>query len=133
MDVGPKEEDDHMTELRDPEDLDLQSLTGRAAASSHFISKSTDKCLHFFKALKRKKRFEWTTECDDTFQALKQYLGKVSLLSKPSKGEPLMLFLAISEEAISTYQGGEWSSDFSTSYLTDMSSLCSNTLNDSTL
>jgi hypothetical protein len=39
---------------------EVQSLTGRVAALSRFISKSTDKCLPFFKILKGGQKFQWT-------------------------------------------------------------------------
>ena len=40
---------------------EVQSLTGRVAALNRFVSKATDKCLPFFKVLR--KAFEWTDEC----------------------------------------------------------------------
>ena len=40
---------------------EVQSLTGRVAALNRFVSKATNKCLPFFKVLK--KVFEWTDEC----------------------------------------------------------------------
>ena len=40
---------------------DVQSLTGRVAAHNMFVSKTTDKCLPFFRVLR--KTFEWTNEC----------------------------------------------------------------------
>ncbi|CAL2256754.1 unnamed protein product [Prunus armeniaca] len=43
---------------------DIQSLTGRVAALTRFISKATDKCVSFFKALKGgKQHIAWTAEC----------------------------------------------------------------------
>ena len=50
---------------------EVQSLTGRVAALNRFVSKATDKCLPFFKILK--KAFEWTNECQRAFQDLKTY------------------------------------------------------------
>ena len=44
---------------------EVQSLTGRVAALNKFVSKVTDKCLPFFKVLK--KVFEWTDECQKAF------------------------------------------------------------------
>ena len=38
---------------------EVQSLTGRVAALSRFISKAIDKCLPFFDSLKGNKRFLW--------------------------------------------------------------------------
>ena len=39
----------------------VQSLNSRVAALNRFVSRETDKCLPFFKILK--KAFEWTDEC----------------------------------------------------------------------
>ncbi|CAL8992339.1 unnamed protein product [Prunus brigantina] len=51
---------------------EVQSLTGRVAALSRFISKATDRCAPFFKALKGSKRqVDWTSECDRAFDDLK--------------------------------------------------------------
>ena len=43
----------------------------------------------------------WDDKCKQAFRALKEYLGKPPLLSKPVKGEPLFLYLAVSEHTIS--------------------------------
>ena len=44
---------------------EVQSLIDRVAALNRFVSKATDKCLPFFKVLK--KAFEWTNECQKAF------------------------------------------------------------------
>ncbi|CAL8174534.1 unnamed protein product [Prunus armeniaca] len=63
---------------------DIQSLIGRVAALTRFISKATDKCVPFFKALKGgKHHIAWTPECDQAFQDLKNYMSKAPPLSKP--------------------------------------------------
>ena len=46
---------------------DVQKLTGRIAALGRFVSKSGDKCLPFYKALKVK-NFEWTDESQVAFE-----------------------------------------------------------------
>ncbi|CAL9004117.1 unnamed protein product [Prunus brigantina] len=44
---------------------DVQSLTGRVAPLAFFVSKATDRCAPFFKALKGSKpQVIWTSECD---------------------------------------------------------------------
>ncbi|KAK3009335.1 hypothetical protein RJ639_014476 [Escallonia herrerae] len=58
-------------------------------------------CLPFFKALKNIKNFEWTAECQTSFEALKEYLTVPPLLSKPLAGEELFSYLAIAESAVS--------------------------------
>ena len=78
---------------------EVQSLTGRVAALNRFVSKATDKCLPFFKTLK--KAFAWTEECETAFQELKHYLSNPSLLSPSKEGEDLFLYLAVSVTAVS--------------------------------
>ena len=40
---------------------EVQSLTGRVVALNRFVSKATDKCLPFFRVLK--KAFKWMDDC----------------------------------------------------------------------
>ncbi|KAK3002009.1 hypothetical protein RJ639_022183 [Escallonia herrerae] len=47
------------------------------------------------------KNFEWTAECQTSFEALKEYLTAPPLLSKPLAEEELFLYLAIAESAVS--------------------------------
>ncbi|KAK3025438.1 hypothetical protein RJ639_042164 [Escallonia herrerae] len=65
------------------------------------MSKSAEKCLPFFKAIKKAKDFEWTEECQKSFEELKRYLSSPPLLTKPVTGEDLFLYLSISEVAVS--------------------------------
>ena len=78
---------------------EVQSLTGRVAALNRFVSKATDKCLPFFKTLKR--AFVWTEECETAFQELKRYMSNPPLLSPSKEGEDLFLYLAVSVTAVS--------------------------------
>jgi ribonuclease HI len=79
---------------------EVQRLTGRVAALNRFMSRSTDKCLPFFKTLK--KAFEWTDECQQAFEELKRYLMEPPLLSPYKQGEELYLYLAVSPTAVSS-------------------------------
>jgi hypothetical protein len=78
----------------------LQRLTGRLAALSRFVSRSSDKCLPFFRVLK--KAFSWTEECERAFAELKTYLANPPLLSRPVEGEILYLYLAVSRTGVSS-------------------------------
>ena len=78
---------------------EVQSLTGWVAALNKFVSKATDKCLLFFKVLK--KTFKWKDECQKAFQDLKAYLTAALLLSPSVPGEELYLYLAVSLHAVS--------------------------------
>ena len=79
---------------------EIQSLTGRVAAFNRFVSKATDKCLPFFKVLK--KAFEWIGECQRAFEDLKVYLTMAPLLSPSVEGEELYLYLAVTPHAVSS-------------------------------
>ena len=81
-------------------DKEVQSLTGRVAALNRFVSKATDKCLPFFRVLK--KAFKWTDDCQKAFQDLKTYLTTASLLSPSVLGEELYLYLAITSHVVSS-------------------------------
>ncbi|KAI5327731.1 hypothetical protein L3X38_027127 [Prunus dulcis] len=82
---------------------DIQSLTGRVAALTRFISKATDRCAPFFKALKGTKRnITWTAECETAFSELKEYMGRAPLLSTPEHGDILVVYLFVSASAVSS-------------------------------
>ena len=78
---------------------EVQKLIGRIAALNRFVSRETNKCLPFFKMLKR--AFAWTDECEAAFQELKRYLSNPPLLSPTKEGESLQLYLAVSTTAVS--------------------------------
>ena len=75
-------------------------MTGKVAALNKFNSKATDKCMVFFKTLK--KAFQWNNECKEALAKLKEYLTKPPLLSPLVMGEKLFLYLAVSNTAISS-------------------------------
>ena len=50
---------------------EVQSLNGKIAALNKFVSRAIDKCLPFFRTLK--KSFEWTAKCQQAFDDLKAY------------------------------------------------------------
>jgi len=77
----------------------LQRLTGRIAALNRFISRSTDKCLPFFKILR--KVFTWSEECEEAFEKLNEYLMNPPLLRRPTEGEILYLYVAVSPSTVS--------------------------------
>ena len=75
-------------------------MNGKITTRNKYVSRATDKCLPFFRILKRS--FEWTDECQQAFKNLKLYLLSPSLLSSSKPGEELYLYLAVSLAAVST-------------------------------
>ena len=78
---------------------EVQSLNGKIAALNRFVLRATDRCLPFFRTLKRS--FEWTDECQTAFDNLKTYLSSPPLLSPSKPGEELFLYLAVSQATVS--------------------------------
>ncbi|XP_073153892.1 uncharacterized protein [Henckelia pumila] len=81
---------------------EVQRLTGRITALARFISRSADKSLPFFKALCKTKNFEWNDESEKAFQDLKVFLKQLPVLNKPTQGEELFLYLAVTPRAASS-------------------------------
>lgn len=81
---------------------EVQQLIGRIATLNYFVSKTTDRCLPFFKVLKKNLQFDWTFECEEVFSRLKEYLSQPPFLSKPRLREDMYLYLVVSNVNVST-------------------------------
>ena len=78
---------------------EVQRLTGHLAALNRYISRYSDKCKHFFEALKSKE--VWTKECEEAFGKIKSYLTSPPVMVSPKLGEPIGVYLATSDFAVS--------------------------------
>ena len=88
-------------EIKSPKTIkEVQSLTGKVAALNRFVSRATDKCMLFFKVLK--KAFQWTDECEEALAKLKEYLMRPPMLSPSMMGEKLYLYLVVSNTVVSS-------------------------------
>ncbi|XP_072063917.1 uncharacterized protein [Arachis hypogaea] len=79
---------------------DVQRLVGRLTALSRFLDASAAKALPFFNLMKKGIAFEWTPVCEKAFNHFKEILASPPVLGKPTAGEPLYLYLAVTEEAL---------------------------------
>ena len=64
------------------------------------MSRSGDRCLLFFNTLKKVKNFEWTKECQKSFEQLKEYLAAPPLLAKLNDENVLYLYLTVTEVVV---------------------------------
>ncbi|GKB72000.1 reverse transcriptase domain-containing protein [Tanacetum coccineum] len=83
---------------------EVQSLNGKLTSLNRFLSKSAENSLPLFKTLKKcikKSDFHWTPEAEQSFTQLKQHLSKLPLLVAPKPKEELIVYLAVSQGAIS--------------------------------
>ncbi|KAM1243450.1 hypothetical protein ACFX2G_035701 [Malus domestica] len=120
-------------DMKEPEtSKDIQSLTSKVAALTRFISKVTDRCAPFFKALKGSKKYiTWTDECAEAFKNLKEYMSKAPMLSKPEVSDTLIIYLSVSTSAVSSVLirndcNVEWSVYYANKALQDAKTRCSN-------
>nr|KYP56985.1 Retrovirus-related Pol polyprotein from transposon 412 family [Cajanus cajan] len=89
--------------MRSPQNVkEVQQLTGRIISLSRFVARIADKAIPFFQCLKKNEKFRWTEECEKAFCCLKESLGSPPVLSKPIEGYPLLLYAAVSDQAMST-------------------------------
>ena len=89
-----------IVELEPPRTVkEVQSLNGKIAALNNFVSRAMDRCLPFFRTLKRS--FAWTDECQTAFDNIKKYLSSPPLLSPSKPGEELYLYLVVSQVIVS--------------------------------
>ena len=87
-------------EMAPPKNIkEVQSFNGKVVALNRFMSRAMDKCLPFFRTLK--KSFEWMAKCQQAFENLNTYLSSPPLLSPSKLGEELFLYLAVSPIAVS--------------------------------
>ena len=78
----------------------IQVLAGKLAALNRFISMSSDRLRPFFLALKGAKSKGWDAECDRALEGIKSYFLSWLVLSQPTPGEELFLYLATSQTAM---------------------------------
>ncbi|XP_029148809.1 uncharacterized protein [Arachis hypogaea] len=79
---------------------DVQRLAGRLTALSRFLGASAARALPFFNLMRKGMTFEWTPVCEEAFNHFKEILAAPPVLGKPRAGEPLYLYLSVTEEAL---------------------------------
>lgn len=80
---------------------EVQKLTGMIAVLNRFISRSANRCRHFFLLLHKWKGFEWTEECALAFQLLKEYLARPPIMSSLDADEVLFAYIAVASHVVS--------------------------------
>lgn len=91
----------HLINIQPPRAINkVQRLTGRVDTLNHFISRATEKCTPFFKALHKKSIFQ-DQNCKKVIKKLKKYLSSPQLLTRSQPRDILTLFLTASKTTIS--------------------------------
>ncbi|PKA61159.1 hypothetical protein AXF42_Ash006055 [Apostasia shenzhenica] len=80
---------------------EIQKLTSRINSLGRFISRAGDRCLSFFRCLRKGKKGQWTDECEAAFSELKKYLTTAPMLVALKTGEIFSLYLGALDAAVS--------------------------------
>jgi hypothetical protein len=80
----------------------VQQLTGRLAALSRFISKLGEKALPFYRLLRKTDNFTWTEVAQAAFDDLKRRLSTSPVLVTPREKEPILLYIAATNQVVSS-------------------------------
>ena len=67
-------------------------MIGKVAALNKFIFRATDKCMPFFKVLK--KAFQWNNECEKALTKLKEVLDETASTRSLSDGREVVPLLS---------------------------------------
>ncbi|GJW88077.1 reverse transcriptase domain-containing protein [Tanacetum coccineum] len=92
--------------MQSPKSLkEMQSLSGKLAALSHFFTRSAKRSLPFLETLKNttkenKDEYRWTKEAEDAFQSMKRLIMELTSLTTPILKETLYIYLAASYDAV---------------------------------
>ncbi|XP_030439587.2 uncharacterized protein LOC115661453 [Syzygium oleosum] len=79
---------------------EVRSLLGRLNYVARFISQLSETAKPFFKLLKKNAKVKWDTDCQKTFEKIKQYLSHPPVLVPPVPRVPLILYLTIHDESL---------------------------------
>jgi hypothetical protein len=74
---------------------------GCLASLSRFISHLSEKGLPLYRLLKKSEHFSWTPEDQEALDKLKALLSHAPILVPPSEKEPLLLYVAATNQVVS--------------------------------
>ena len=79
----------------------VQRVMGCLAALGQFISRLGEKGLPLYRLLRKTEHFTWTPEAQEALDRLKASLTHAPILTPPTDGEPLYLYVAGTTQVVS--------------------------------
>ena len=76
----------------------LHQLLSRTNIIIIFLKERTKPIIRL---LKKASKFDWDQHCEDNFAQLEEFLASPPIIHKPIPGTPILVYLAISDEAMS--------------------------------
>ena len=80
---------------------DVQKFTGCLASLSRFVSRLGEKALPLYQLMKKSTGFTWTPQADAAFNDLKGMLSTTPILASPLPNEPMLLYIAATNQVVS--------------------------------
>jgi hypothetical protein len=68
---------------------------------NRFMAKLAERSLSFFKVLRGSSNYEWETEQQEAFDALKYHKQKLPTLTSPQLDQPLILYVSTTHTVVS--------------------------------
>jgi len=91
-----------ITEMRSPSNLkEIQQLLGRLTALSRFVPRLAERIRPIVQMLRKTSKFSWNEECEQIFGQLKTLLSSPAVIKKLRLDLPIVVYLPVSEEAVS--------------------------------
>ncbi|RDX97491.1 hypothetical protein CR513_19729, partial [Mucuna pruriens] len=89
--------------MRSPQNMkEVQQLMGRVIALSRFISKASEVATPILNTRKKERNFGWTLDCEEAFLRLKAMLATPPILVRPELGQPLHLYISVTDDAMNS-------------------------------
>ena len=79
---------------------EIISFLGRLQYISHFIARLIDICKPIFRLLRKNQPTVWNDDCQRSFEKIKECLLSPPVLVPPTPGQPLLLYLSVSNIAL---------------------------------
>ncbi|XP_027337362.1 uncharacterized protein LOC113851071 [Abrus precatorius] len=90
-------------EMASPRNVkELQRLAGQIAALARFLPIMAERSRPFIELLKKSQKFAWSNECEVAFIQYKHMLAAPSVLTKLKPDQDMIVYLAVSDNAISS-------------------------------
>jgi len=90
-----------ITKRQSPENVkEIQRLIRRLTTLSRFVQKLVEKTKLIIQLLRKASKVQWTDECEGIFLQLKAFLASPLAIQKSDAKEPIIVYLAMSEDAI---------------------------------
>jgi len=101
--------------MRSPKNImEVQQLLGRLTAISRFIPHQAEKTRPMVQLLRKATKISWDTQSEEIFKQFKEFLTSPVVIQKPRPDHLILVYLAVSKEAVSVAlvqeaEGEEWS------------------------